>query len=347
MDSVKRILLPILTLLLLTGCQINYLLKSAYSQLELLRQRVPLEETLQDPNLNQADKQKLLLAKKARDFAIHELNLKPSDNYTSFVRLNRPYVSYVVSAAPKWKLEHHQWWYPVVGKMPYKGFFNRLDANEEQMNLQKEDLDTYLRGVTAYSTLGWFNDPILSSMLNYKDHDLVNTVIHETVHATLYIKNSADFNERLAVFLGNKGMEQFYLKTEGEASPTLAQVRMENADDRLFSVFIGPKLKQLKQWYEQLPANERNESLRQKQFKEIQNDFTQNILPQMKTDTYKKFADLELNNARLLVYKTYLQDLADFEKLYTKVDNDFARFIELCRQLEASRAPEQDLKSLL
>lgn len=230
---------------LLSSCQINYIVKSAYNQFSMMNSQVSLEEAQKDPRLTEDQKRKIQLAQKAREFAETELSLKPTKNYTKFVLLDRPYVTYVVSAAPKWKLEAYKWHYPIVGSMPYKGFFNEEDAKKEQESLKEENLDTYMRGVSAYSTLGWFKDPLLSSMLQYKDYDLVNTIIHETVHATLYIKHEADFNERMAVFLGNKGAEMFYLKQEGPNSPTLATVKNENADDKLFSSWLSVKLKQL------------------------------------------------------------------------------------------------------
>lgn len=330
-----------------TGCQMGYLVKSAYNQMSLLHQRVPIEEALKDPTLPEADKKKLLLAQKAREFAENSLHLKATKNYTSFVKLDRPYVTYVVSAAARWELKHHLFAYPFVGKMPYKGYFNEQDAKELEKELQQENLDTYMRGVSAYSTLGWFKDPLLSSMLRYKDFDLVNTIIHETVHATLYIKHEADFNERMAVFLGNKGMELFYLQQEGAESPTLATIKKENADDKIFSEFITAQLKELEQWYKALPEAEHDEAKRKERLKNIQAVFKEKIAPQMKTESYSKFADTELNNARLLVYKTYMQDLSDFERLYQSVGQDFGKFLEKCKSLENEKDPTKALKALV
>jgi len=333
------------SVVILSGCQIGYYFSSAYNQMSLLSSRVPMEKALEDPSLNEDQKRKLLLAGKVREFSEKELHLKVTKNYTAFVKLDRPYVTYVVSAAPKWELKHHLWSYPFVGKMPYKGYFNEKGAQEEEQDLKKKDLDTYLRGVSAYSTLGWFNDPLLSSMLNYPDHDLVNTLIHETVHTTLYIKNSADFNERMAVFLGNKGMELFYQQQEGSDSKTVLQTRTENEDDKLFSLFISKEINDLETWYKSQP--EKNEEYRQIRIKEIQERFKTELAPKLKSKSYSRFPDLALNNARLMVYKTYMQDLNDFEVLYEQVGRDFSKFIEKCKSLESSKKPEEDLKKLI
>lgn len=344
MGSLK-LLSSFLCLTLATGCQLGYLTKSAYNQMALLAARTDMEKSLQDPSLSEDDRAKIRLSQKAREFAENDLHLKVSKNYTRFVKLDRPYVTYVVSAAPKWELKHFEWSYPIVGKMPYKGFFNEKDAQTEEATLKSEDLDTNLRGVSAFSTLGWFEDPLLSSMLRYKDYDLVNTIIHETVHATLYIKNSADFNERMAVFLGNLGAELYYQKYEGAESPTLQQVRAENEDEKVFSQFIGTEIKALEAWYKTKP--EKNEDLRKERLEQILKQFSQNVEPKLKSKSFQKFTSTPLNNAKLMLYKTYSQDLSDFEKLFQLSQRDFQVFIEHCRSLETHKKPEIGLKELI
>src|SRR5690606_3806447 len=123
-------------------------------------------------------------------------------NYSEVAWLDRRYVSWTVSASDPWRLQPYEWSFPIVGRVPYLGFFKEEEAREKEQELIQKGLDTYLRGVSAYSTLGWFEDPLLSSMLNYEDHVLAETLIHELVHTTIWIKNSTDFNERLASYLG-------------------------------------------------------------------------------------------------------------------------------------------------
>lgn len=325
-----------------SGCQIGYLTKSAYNQIDLLASRKNIEDVLADTNTKAEVKAKLLLSKKAMQFAVTELGLIKSKNYQTYVELGRPYVTWVVSAAEKWQLQHHDFHYPIVGRMPYKGYFNESDAKEFQAELDAENLDTYLRGVSAYSTLGWFNDPILSSMIRYQDFDFVDTIIHETVHATLYIKNNADFNERLAVFLGGKGAEAFFKKEEGANSPTIKQIEMARADDRMFSDFISKELRLIEDWYKNNQS--RSEESRQERFKEIQLRFKENILPNMQTKNYAKFVEIKLNNARLLNYRTYFQDQSVFDRAYEKLNHNFKDFIAKMKSFEGDDNPEQALK---
>lgn len=334
-----------LFIIILSSCQTTYYLKSAYNQFLLLNNRIPIEKVLEDEKTSTEQKEKLRLAKKVKFFAEEKLKLKKTGSYSSYVALDRPYVTYVVSAAPKWELKHYQWDYLFVGEMPYKGFFNLEDAKLEEEDLKRKNFDTYLRGVSAYSTLGWFDDPILSSMMTYKNYDLVNTIIHEMVHTTLYIKNSADFNERMAVFLGNKGVELFYQEIEGKDSPTLQLIQLENEDEKKFSEFISTELTQLENWYK--TQNQENENLRVTRIKEIQTRFLENIKPKLRTHSYDYFVKLDLNNARLNVYKTYVKDLSDFEKLYELNSRDFLKFLENCRNLEKHPKPEEGLKDLI
>ena len=312
--------------------------------MDLLASRIPIEKALKDPSLSEEDKKKLRLAQETELFAQDKLGLRANGNYSSFVKLDRPYVTYVVSAAPKWEMKHFKWSFPFVGEVPYKGFFSEDDAKAEEQSLKQKGLDTYLRGVSAYSTLGWFRDPVLSSMLNYDESDLVNTLIHETVHATLYIKSNADFNERLAVFLGNWGTELFYKEREGAQSKTLELIKLENQDEKVFATFITQELELLEHWYKETKSED--ESLRQARIKEIQSRFLSEVKPRLKTKQYERFAGLQLNNARLLVYKTYLQDLSDFEKLAQKLDWNYGKFLAAVKALEKNPEPEKALKDL-
>jgi predicted aminopeptidase len=225
----------------LSSCQIGYYFSSGINQWKMVNTREPIEVALKKHPFTEEQKNKILLSQKARIFAFEKLKLKETKNYSTYIDLGRPFVTWVVQAAEKWEMKNYEWSYPVVGKMPYKGFFNEADAKEEAEVMREKGYDTYVRGVSAYSTLGWFQDSLLSSMLRYKEHDLVNTIIHEIVHTTIYIKNNADFNEKLAVFIGAKGSEMFYRDLEGEHSKTLELIKNENADDVLFAKTNTPK----------------------------------------------------------------------------------------------------------
>ena len=314
----------------------------------MLSSRVPVEKALQSSDLTESQKKKILITQEARHFAIEKLAMKKTSNYTHFVQLDRPYVTYAVMASYKWKFESYLWTFPIIGKAPYKGYYNEVSAQEEAAEMKKKGFDVFVRGVPAFSTLGKLNDPLLSSMLGYKEHDLVSTIIHELTHTTLFIKDNIDFNERLAVFVANKGTELFYAQKEGSDSATLKLIKDENADDQKFSEFITAELDQLKLWYEKFDnrknlSPEDKEKIRQERFELLREHFTKNLKDKLKTKSYSKFAVGEMNNAMLGTYQTYMKNLDDFEKVFQKTGSSIPAFLTKCEELNSVDDPEAQL----
>lgn len=315
----------------------------------MLSSRIPVAKALESDKLSEDQKKKIKLSQEVRQFAFDVLKLNYSDNYTHFVQLDRNYITYTVLAAYKWKFEPYLWNFPFIGLAPYKGYYNEESAKAEAESMKEKDFDTYVRGVSAYSTLGKLNDPLLSSMLRYKDHDLVNTLIHELVHTTLFIKDNIDFNERLAVFVAGKGTEIFYFNRDGVGSSTLKLIQDENEDDRLFSEFITTELNDLKKWYENfnstisLSADDK-EKIRQERFEVLRQSFDLRLKPKLKTKSYSGFSEGPMNNARLSGLQTYMKDLQDFEIVYKKSGNKIHLFLEKCKQLNQVENPDLELK---
>lgn len=351
-----------LLIFILSSCQIAYLSKSSYYQADLFFSQKSINDSSVNESLSPEQKRKIDLIQKAREFAFNELGLKKSSSYTSFVDLKklswkkedpskREYVTYVVSAAPKNKLEHFEWKYPLVGSLPYKGFFIRADADLEALELKKQNLDVYIRGVTAYSTLGWLKDPILSSMLQYEDEDLVNTIIHELTHATVFISNANDFNERLASFVGNQGTLEFYRKFYPNDFSIEKRIQDELKGEKLFSEFIEQKLQDLDLWYTKINESNPNylttpefEIERQKKFSNIQEEFKNKIRPLLGPYHYQNFETAELNNAKLLVFKLYQNQLTEFELLFNKYHRNWYLFLKFFKDLDNSKGPEEALQ---
>lgn len=345
-NSLIKTLLASICLLLLTACQIGYIAESAYYQADLLRRRVPIKYALENYKLTEDQKAKLELAIEVRKFMKEELGLNTDSNYTRYVHLDRDYVTYVVSASPKDSLTQHNWSFPIVGKMPYKGYFKKESAEEEVKRLEAKNLDTNLRGVSAYSTLGWFEDPILSTMLLYKEHSFVSTLIHETVHANLFIKSEAKFNERMATFLGQLGAEAFY-KTRNQVQDYRKIVEQQGHDNLMFSLFISKEIENLKGWYQENKNNNDLLNLREKQFSEIKERFKNELKPKLQTNQYDWFIDKKLNNALLLLLGLYNSDFSDFEKLADKHQRNFNKVFEQLKTLEKASSPEESLKQML
>lgn len=334
---------------LLSSCQLGYLLHVSYNHLAMLNSKEPVEKVLQSGRLTPDQQKKMELSQEVRLFAFDKLQLQHSDNYTQYVDLKRPYVTYTVSASQKWRFEPYLWNFPFIGKAPYKGYYNEQMAKDEAEDLRKKDLDVSVRGVPAFSTLGKMTDPLLSSMLSYPEHVLVNTIIHELTHTTLFIKDNIDFNERLAVFVANKGTEQFYLQREGSASKTLQKIKDENYDDELFSKFITAEIDSLKKWYEvtdpsKLPADDR-ENIRQERLQLISKHFDRDLKDRLKTKSYDRLFSKKYNNADLSVYNTYMKNLDSFEAVYQKNGANIPDFLRKCKELNKADDPEKELEA--
>ena len=342
MDALKKLVL-VLSLLNLTGC---YTLKSAYNQMSLLANRESYDKILQRTDLTVDQRRKILLAQEVRDFALKELKLHSNGNYTKVTWLDRPYVIWSVSASDAWRVQPFEWKFPIVGKVPYLGFFNLKEAEEEEKEMAAKGYDTYLRGVSAYSTIGWFADPLLSSMLNYDDEVLAETLIHELVHTTLWVKDSVDFNERLASYAGQKGAEFFYLKKEGPNSATFKKMRDATHDDKVFSAFITSEVKDLDEWYKNLKPEEKTVENKQTRIKSIQEKFKAQIKPKLLGKNWSRFDEAKLNNARLMMYRTYMSDFSAFDRLWDLVKGDFPMFIEKCKTLKNSKNPDKELAEI-
>jgi predicted aminopeptidase len=307
-----------------------------------LKSRVPIKQVLQEEATSDEVKNKLKLILKVKKFASQRLKLKDSKNYETYVQLDRPYVTWVVRAAPAYQLRPYTWWFPIVGSVPYKGYFSKDGAKEEAKVLKDEGYDIYVRGVSAYSTLGWFHDPVLSSMLRYDEHDLVNLIIHETVHATVFIKGHIDFNERLATFVGNVGTELFYSEQE-KGKDVLNKIAAENSDQDLFSAFISEQLKELRKYYKR-NKNKISKADKTSRLAQIQNIFSLEVQPKLASGRYNWFTQTALNNAILLSLETYQSDLADFETVYTGLGKDFERLLKFAKDLEIKDNPEKSLR---
>ena len=326
------------------GCQIGYFLHTAYHQSLLINGRVPIDRELRGNDISDKDKEKLKLVQKVKVFAESELGLKHSRNYTTFVKLDEPYVTYIVQAAYAHELKPYLWNFPFIGHVPYKGYFKKSMATDEAASFDKQQYDTYVRGVSAYSTLGWFQDSVLSTMLRYEDYELAEIIIHETVHTTLYVKSAAEFNERMATFLGVEGMKLFYI-AQGNRE-VIAKADRDAEDQAQFSKFLTREIEELKRWYTEHKLDLTPE-LKAARLKDIQTKFTKELRPKLQAGAYHDFETKPLNNAFILAYQTYEYSLEDFRKLFAHFGGDFKATLAYLKTLERDEHPDQTLKSFV
>ncbi|MBS1680204.1 MAG: aminopeptidase [Bacteroidetes bacterium] len=214
---------------------VNYGVRMGMGQLKIIWQAKPVDEFLKDPDFPDSLKKKLRLIDEIRKFAIDSLGLEDTENYKTMYDQRGEELMWVVQACEPFKLEPKLWHFPVVGNLPYKGFFDKEKALTERKKLIGENYDVSIRNPGGWSTLGWFTDPILSDMLKRNDGDLAGLIIHEMVHATIFVKDNSDFNENLASFIGDTAAYHFLAFKYGKRSPQYLKYLHEDQDYRKFS----------------------------------------------------------------------------------------------------------------
>ncbi|PKL76558.1 MAG: hypothetical protein CVV27_09640, partial [Candidatus Melainabacteria bacterium HGW-Melainabacteria-1] len=227
-----------------------YLMQSAKGQWQLLSQGEPVADLLAQPDTPAELKRQLKLVAEVKAFAEGELGLKATRNYETYLDLKRDYLVMVLTGSPPLKMTSETWWFPIVGTVPYKGYFDKTMGLADQKKLSARGLETHFRPSPAYSTLGWFTDPLLSTMLMYGDDYLVNTVIHESVHATHWISGEVTFNENMASFIGNQGALRFYLQKFGKDSKNYRDALDKLADQERFAAFMNAVGKEMGKLYD-------------------------------------------------------------------------------------------------
>ena len=303
----------------LSACSPAYVLRAGYEEAKILWRRQPIQTMLQRADLDSDTRAKLELVLAVRAFAADALHLKVDGSFASFARVDANQVVYVVSAAYRTQLQPYTWWFPIVGRVPYKGFFSKSSAEGEAVCLEREGYDTYTRPSAAFSTLGWFADPLLSNQLRYDRATLANVIIHELLHNTIYVSGHADFDESFANFVGTRGAMLFFAGRD-EAS-ALRKATDSWDDTLLFSDLLGRFTTHLREMY----ASGINASERERLFREAQEEFRH--LP-FRTALYADFATQRLNNAVILQHLMYADRLREFDDLLQQHHNDLAQTIQ-------------------
>ena len=268
------------------------------------------------PTTDERTRGKLTLVREAREFAMNALALDVGDSYTTYSEVESDTLAMVLSAAYRDRLQSRTWWFPVVGHVPYRGFFSLDDALAEQRKLEDEGFDTYLRPTAAFSTLGWFSDPLLSTIVRYDEVELVTTVIHELSHNHLFVPGQVRFNESFATWVGRTGAAEFFCTRPGGGPDTVwcNRARDRWQDVMRFSVFIDGLVTELERVYGDT-ATTPSEMLgrRDAVFARHMRLFREEVRPHLEALTFSGFETTPLNNATLLSRMRYYHRLPDFE----------------------------------
>lgn len=334
-------LLPVFVLIALPGCQsLGYYGQAIKGQCSIYFGQRPIKAILADPKASADLKEKLGLVLQLRDYAERELKLKPNGHYLKYADLHRRFVVWNVNAAPEFSLEPKKWWYPVVGSLKYRGYFSEKMARKYGAALEKEGYDVFVGGVEAYSTLGWFRDPVLNTFIHNTDADLAEIVFHELSHQRVFAKGDTDFNEAFATAvaeeavqrwlhgIGNTNALQEYLASQQRTEQFVGIV--DQARARLKTVYGDPA--EAKGGTGGLSDNEKRE-----QKKRIIADL-KNRYASLKSEWggysgFDPWFARPINNAQLNTIATYYDLVPQFRKLIRASGGDLEKFFETCTRL--------------
>lgn len=305
-------------------------------QLEIYFEAKPISAVLQNKNVPDSLKKKLILVQEIRQYAIDSLGINNSKNFTSLYNQHGKPSLWVLTASEKFSLKTKVWSFPFLGSVSYKGFFDEEKGKFAKNKLQNEGYDTDLGTVADWSTLGWLSDPILSNTLSFPIGDLSNIIIHELTHGTLYVKNNVDFNENLASFIGDKGAVKFLIHQYGIDSPEYLQYEHHKADRKLYADYILKSAARLDSLYKQFKPNESVAEKEAEKMNLIQsivaNVSELNLYNKAKYIKYSQDA-FKSKNAFFIAFKMYDSQYDYFDKeLHQKFGNNLRNYLDYLKK---------------
>ena len=318
----------------------RYLARAGWEEAKILWRRRAITDMVADTTVDRLTRRKLHTVLDSRQFAKKVLRLDVGSSFTTFSPLERDTLVLVLSAAYRDRLAHHRWWFPVVGSVPYKGYFNFGQAQADERDFQRRGFDTYLRPASAFSTLGWFNDPLVTTTLRADTLSLANTVIHELTHNTYYASGQAEFNESFANFAGARGSAAFF-RARGQWR-AVAEAEARWSDEKLLAAFWRRLHGDIDSAFKAHPGAENVHArlvLRDSIYRAARQELVFRLGPQLRTIAPRYLERVRLDNAALLARRIYLTDLDLFDSVYVRERYDTRRAIE--RIVELAKSDEK------
>jgi len=330
-------LLPVLFLgLAMSGCTtIGYYTQAVHGEYRILTSRQPLEKVIANPRTPANVKEKLQLVRQLRTFAGTELKLPVDDSYNKYVDVHRKYVVWDVQAAPELSLAPKTWNYPFVGRLAYRGFFSEKSAREAGNRLAKQGFDVYVDGVEAFSTLGCFKDPLLSTFIDDTEPELAELLFHELAHKRVFVSGDTDFNEAFATTVGQEGARR-WVRSKGE-STLLEKYEMALARDRQFVNLIMGTRARLAKVYAQKMTPDQLRREKQDVFDDLRRRYDDLKREWGGYAGYDDWFAHDLNNAKLNTVANYYDYVPGFERLLESNGGDLEKFYAAAERL--SRQP--------
>jgi predicted aminopeptidase len=338
-DVSWRLIAAVLLCCLAGACStLRYYAHVTHGQASLLAHRKPVARIVDDPAVDPELRSRLARTQDARRFASDHLGLPRNKSYTTYVELGRPYVTWNVFATPEFSVDAITHCFPFAGCVAYLGFFDREDADGEAARLAASGDDTAIEGAAAYSTLGWFSDPILSSMLRWNDDELDGVIFHELAHQLLYVKDDTAFNESFATFVQQEGLREWRAArnlppADGEAS----------ARDDAFTALVLDLRERLRALYARELAPSAARQAKQREIADFRERYRRLRDTEWNGDrSYDAWVEAPINNARLVPFGLYDHWVAAFARLFEEAQRNWSDFYALARGLGHLEKAERD-----
>ena len=316
----------------ISGCASPaYYAQAISGHMKLMRSRVPISEVLQQPDTDPELARRLEQANAIREFAKHELGLSENANYRQYAYTGRQAVTWNVVAAPELSLQAKTWCFPVAGCVSYRGYFNQDNAEKFAIRMKEKSFDVMITPAVAYSTLGWFEDPLTDTMLQYSDAQLAGIMFHELAHEKLYVKSDTAFSEAFAGFVEETGVQLWLENTEQSEQLELWKARKQAAWD--FSRLLQDAKQQLQDVY--MSTMTREEKLQSKQlfFQKLGRSYENLVQHEWNgIDYYAVWMTGNLNNAHLALMNSYEGGNCAFSDLYSEAGHDLETFYRLAEE---------------
>jgi predicted aminopeptidase len=326
MNCTRRSLLAFIVVAATSGCSTaKFYSQAIHGQAEILRKARPTVVVMRDPKGSSEVRRKLALTREVRRFAKEQLGLPAHRQYDRYTDLGRRYVSWVVYAAPEFSVEGKTWWYPLLGNLKYRGFFAKSAADEEAANLRAMGYEVFVGGVKAYSTLGWFRDPVLNTFFQSTDAELAELLFHELTHVKLFLPGDTDFNEAFATANAEYGVRR-WLKSKGDRR-TLDRYEASLAKDREIIRLLLQTRKKLKRLYLSKCCSVAQMRRGKGAILQTMREEYAQIRTRWRGDSrYDRTFGKPWNNARLNTVATYYDLVPGFERLLEAKRGDLTAF---------------------
>ncbi len=324
----------------LIGCQtIQYYGQAINGQHRILQSRQPISEVTADPNSSDILRRQLTFIMDVRAFAENELQLPVANNYLTYVDIKRRYVAWNVVAAPEFSMVPKTWCYPFVGCAAYRGYFAKTDAKQYAAALKKQGYDVHVGGVTAYSTLGWFDDPVLSTFLHRSKASAAALLFHELAHQVLYAPDDTTFNESFATFVEQEGLRRW------QKAPGNSAIYSEYLDDyrrqQQFVRLVYEHRQKLEILYQTDLTPLQKRTKKASIFTDMRNEFKHLKTMDTGLAAYDAWMNQPLNNAKISGVVAYHDFVPAFSVILADNKGDLAQFYNTCRQLAREKQDER------